>query len=84
MTRQIITAFMDALKQEMKVGRIAGTTEHHLRREFSDIGWDRDDALHARKVDEEIRRLETQATVLRQLRIEAFGPMGEPDWSRPR
>jgi hypothetical protein len=76
MARQTITAFMASLKREMQLGQIAGTTEHHLRREFSEIGWDRDDALHAHKVDEEIGRLETQARTLRRLRVAAFGPMG--------
>jgi hypothetical protein len=75
MARQTIAAFVASLKEEMRVGRVTSQTEHHLRREFSEIGWDRDDALHASKVDEEIRRLETQARVLRTLREAAFGAM---------
>jgi hypothetical protein len=75
MARQTISAFVASLKQEMRLGRVTPQTEHHLRREFSEIGWDRDDALHASKVDEEIRRLETQARVLRMLREAAFGAM---------
>ena len=55
----------------------------HLRREFSEIGWDRDDALHASKVDEEIRRLETQARVLRMLREAAFGSMPDAGPAAP-
>jgi hypothetical protein len=75
MARQTIGAFVASLKHEMSLGRVTPQTEHHLRREFSGIGWDRDDALHAVKVDEEIQRLETQARVLRMLREAAFGAM---------
>jgi hypothetical protein len=75
MAHQTISAFVASLKYEMRLGRVTPQTEHHLRREFSGIGWDRDDALHALKVDEEIGRLETQARVLRTLREAAFGAM---------
>ncbi len=73
MSQEIIRSFVAALQREMRVGRVTAQTEHHLRREFSAIGWNRDDALHAAKVDEEIARLETQARVLRELRIATFG-----------
>jgi hypothetical protein len=75
MAHQTISAFVAAMKEEMRLGRVTAQTEHHLRREFSGIGWHRDDALHAMKVDEEIGRLETQARVLRTLREAAFGTM---------
>jgi hypothetical protein len=73
MTRPTISAFVATLKNEILLGRITAATEHHLRREFSAIGWDRADALHAAKVDDEIARLESQARVLRELRQAAFG-----------
>jgi hypothetical protein len=75
MAHETISAFVAALKHEMRLGRVTAQTEHHLRLEFSGIGWHRDDALHALKVDEEIGRLETQARVLRTLREAAFGAM---------
>jgi hypothetical protein len=83
MARQTISAFVASMKQEMRLSRVTPQTEHHLRREFSEIGWDRDDALHAIKVDEEIRRLETQARVLRTLREAAFGAIAAPASSAP-
>jgi hypothetical protein len=73
MAHQTISTFVASLKHEMRLGRVTPQTEHHLRRELSGIGWHREDALHAIKVDEEIARLETQARVLRTLRNEAFG-----------
>jgi len=78
MAHQTISALVAALKHEMRLGRVTVQTEHHLRLEFSAIGWHRDDALHAMKVDEEIARLETQARVLRALREAAFGAMPAP------
>lgn len=73
MTEETIRAFVASLKREMRVGQVTAQTEHHLRREFSQIGWNRDDTLHAAKVDEEIRRLEAEVRVLRTLREQAFG-----------
>ncbi len=73
MSRQTLSSFIASLKEEIRVGRVSAQTEHHLRREFTSIGWDRDDALHAARVDEEIARLETHARVLRSLRVQAFG-----------
>ena len=73
MSQETIGAFVAALKRELRIGHVAPESEHHLRREFATLGWNRDVRLHAGKVDEEIVRLETQARVLRQLRVEAFG-----------
>lgn len=75
MTEETIRAFVASLKREMRVGHVTALTEHHLRREISQIGWGGDDTLHAAKVDEEIRRLEGEVRVLRTLREAAFGVM---------
>jgi hypothetical protein len=72
MARRNVAAFVTGMKRAMRVGHIAPETEHHLRYEFSRIGWDRDEALHAAKVDEEIARLELEATMLRRLRNDIF------------
>jgi hypothetical protein len=73
MTLRAISALPASMKHEVRIGRLSAPTEHHLRREFSEIGWDRDDALHAAKMDQEIDRLEAQARVLRELRVATFG-----------
>jgi hypothetical protein len=73
MTEPTIRAFVAALKREMQAGGVAPQSEQHLRREFAALGWSRDDALHAAKVDEEIARLQNQARVLSALRDEIFG-----------
>ena len=83
MVQQTISAFVASLKQELRLVRVTPQTEHHLRREFSDIGWHGDDALHAAKVDDEISRLETQARVLKTLRETTFGVMPLPKPSEP-
>ena len=83
MAHETISSFVAALKHELRLGRVTVQTEHHLRREFSAIGWHRDDALHASKVDEEIGRLETQARVLRTLREQTFGAMPPPGPPQP-
>jgi hypothetical protein len=62
-----------ALKREVRNGTISAATEHHLRREFATIGWGRDPLLHVAKLDDEMRRHETEARVLRELRDAAFG-----------
>jgi hypothetical protein len=48
-------------------------TEDHLWREFAAIDWRRDPLLHFAKVDDKVRRHETEARVLRELRNAAFG-----------
>jgi hypothetical protein len=65
-----------ALKREVRNGTISAATEHHLRREFATIGWGRDPLLHAARLDEEVRRHETEARVLKELRDTAFGGAG--------
>lgn len=62
-----------ALKREVRNGTISAATEHHLRREFATIGWGRDPSLHVAKLDDEVRRHETEARVLKELRDAAFG-----------
>ncbi len=73
MGENLIRDLIAALKREVRDGTISATTEHHLRREFAAIGWGRDPSLHAAKLDDEVRRHETEARVLRELRDSAFG-----------
>jgi hypothetical protein len=73
MSENIIRDLFAALKREVRNGTIPAATEHHLRREFAAIGWGRDPSLHVAKLDAEVRRHETEARVLRQLRDAAFG-----------
>ena len=73
MTESIIRGLIAALKQEVRNGTVSAATEHHLRREFATIGWNRDPQLHAAKLDDEIRRHEIEARALRELRDAAFG-----------
>ncbi len=68
-----IRELIAALKREVRNGTISAATEHHLRREFAAIGWGRDPSLHVAKLDDEVRRHETEARVLRELRDTAFG-----------
>ena len=73
MAENAIRDLVAALKREVRNGTVSAATEHHLRREFAAIGWGRDPALHAVKLDDEVRRHETEARVLRALRDAAFG-----------
>ncbi len=73
MSENVVRGLITALKREVRNGTISAATEHHLRREFAAIGWSRDPLLHAAKLDDEIRRHETEARVLGQLRDAAFG-----------
>ena len=73
MTEQSVSAFVAAVKEQMRLGNVTANTEHHLRREFSQLGWDRDHSFHAAKVDLEIGRLEKEAETLRTLRKAWFG-----------
>ena len=73
MTETAIRGLIAALKREVRNGTISAATEHHLRREFAAIGWGRDPALHAAKLDDEVRRHEIEARVLRDLRDTVFG-----------
>ena len=68
MTENVIRGLVASLKREVRNGTVSAATEHHLRREFATIGWDRDPSLHTAKLDEEIRRHEIEAQVLRDLR----------------
>jgi hypothetical protein len=79
MTENPIRGLIAALKQEVRNGTISAATEHHLRREFAAIGWDRDPLLHAAKLNDEVRRHEIEARVLRDLRDAAFGVAQQPD-----
>lgn len=72
MSENAIRGLIEALKREVRNGTISATTEHHLRREFAAIGWRRDQLLHAAKLDDEVRRHETEARVLRELRNATF------------
>ena len=73
MTENAIRGLVAALKREIRNGTVSAATEHHLRREFAAIGWGRNLSLHAVKLDDEIRRHETEARVLRELSDAAFG-----------
>ena len=73
MSESAIRELVAALKREVRNGTISAATEHHLRREFATIGWGRDPLLHVAKLDDEMRRHETEARVLRELRDAAFG-----------
>lgn len=73
MSEYAIRTLIAALKREVRNGTISSATEHHLRREFAAIGWGRDPLLHAAKLDDEVRRHETEARVLKELRNAAFG-----------
>ena len=73
MSENVIRDLIAALKREVRNGTISASTEHHLRREFAAIGWGRDPSLHAAKLGDEVRRHETEARVLRQLRDATFG-----------
>lgn len=73
MAETAIRELIAALKSEVRNGTISAATEHHLRREFAAIGWGRAPLLHAAKLDDEVRRHETEARVLRKLRDAAFG-----------
>jgi len=73
MSETAIRGLIAALKREVRNGTISAATEHHLRREFAAIGWRRDPLLHVAKLDDEVRRHETEARVLRELRDAAFG-----------
>lgn len=68
MSENVIRDLVAALKREVRNGTISAATEHHLRREFAAIGWRRDPMLHLAKLDDEVRRHETEARVLRDLR----------------
>jgi hypothetical protein len=83
MARQTISEFLASMKHEVRIGRLSASTEHHLRREFSEIGWDRDDALHAAEVDKEIDRLESQARALRELRHATFSGAAVAESAKP-
>jgi hypothetical protein len=73
MSENVIRDLIAALKREVRSGTISAATEHHLRREFAAIGWGRDPLLHVAKLDDEVRRHETEARVLKELRDAAFG-----------
>lgn len=73
MTENAIRGLVASLKREVGNGTVSAATEHHLRREFATIGWGRDPLLHAAKLDDEIRRHETEARVLGELRDAVFG-----------
>jgi len=73
MSEQTVRGFVSAVKEQMRLGNVTANTEHHLRREFSQLGWDRDHAFHAAKVDQEVGRLEREAETLRALRAAWFG-----------
>ncbi len=73
MNENVIRELIAALKREVRNGTISAATEHHLRREFATIGWGRDPLLHVAKLDDEVRRHETEARVLKALRDAAFG-----------
>jgi len=73
MSENVIRDLIAALKREVRSGAISAATEHHLRREFAAIGWSRDPLLHAAKLDDEVRRHETEARVLKELREATFG-----------
>ena len=73
MTESPIRGLIAALKREVRNGTISAATEHHLRREFAAIGWDRDPSLHVAKLNDEVRRHEVEAQVLKDLRDAAFG-----------
>jgi hypothetical protein len=75
MSKQSVRAFVAAVKEQMRLGNVTASTEHHLRREFQGVGWDREEALHAAKVDFEIGRLEREAQTLRVLRNTWFGEL---------
>ncbi|MCX7376604.1 MAG: hypothetical protein NTY94_07675 [Alphaproteobacteria bacterium] len=79
MTESPIRGLIAALKREVRNGTISAATEHHLRREFAAIGWDRDPLLHVAKLNDEVRRHEIEARVLRDLRDAAFGVAQQPD-----
>lgn len=72
MTENTIRGLVASLKREVRNGTISAATEHHLRREFAAIGWGRDPLLHVAKLDDEVRRHETEARVLRELRDAVF------------
>ena len=73
MTENAIRGLVASLKREVRNGTVSSATEHHLRREFTTIGWGGDPLLHAAKLDDEVRRHETEARVLRELRDAVFG-----------
>lgn len=73
MSENVIRDLFAALKREVRSGTISAATEHHLRREFAAIGWGRDPSLHAAKLDDEVRRHESEARVLKGLRDAVFG-----------
>ena len=73
MSENAIRGLITSLKREVRQGTVSAATEHHLRREFAAIGWNRDPQLHAAKLDDEIRRHEIEARVLRELRDAVFG-----------
>lgn len=73
MTENAIRELIAALKCELRKGTISAATEHHLRREFAAIGRGRDASLYVAKLDDEVRRHETEARVLRELRDAVFG-----------
>jgi hypothetical protein len=73
MAENAIRELVAALKREVRKGTISPATEHHLRREFAAIGWGRDPSLHVAKLDDEVRRHETEARVLKELRDAMFG-----------
>ncbi len=73
MSESVIRGLVAALKREVRNGTVSAATEHHLRREFAAIGWTRDLALHLGKLDDEVRRLETEARVLKGLRHASAG-----------
>lgn len=73
MTGNAIGGLIAALKREVRNRTISAATEHHLRRELAAIGWSRDQSLHVAKLDDEVRRLETEARALRELRDATFG-----------
>jgi len=73
MTENAIRGLVASLKREVGKGTISAATEHHLRREFAAIGWDRDPLRHVAKLNDEVRRHETEARVLRELRDATFG-----------
>ena len=73
MTENAIRGLVASLKREVTNGTASAAAEQHLRREFATIGWGRDPLLHAAKRDDEVRRHETEARVLREPRVAVLG-----------